>query len=107
MVEEITLPCLKNLEAIKAYVAAQVIGNPGDQGDEDDTHTVIEGQNNADNEIPQAEGNILNQDVPPVPSPPCSPRNSKGSSKSVKLEGQSYQIRKQKINSMLSKLASL
>ena len=63
------------------------------------------GKNNAGNKIPQVEENILNKgDIPPVPSPPCSPRNSRGSSKSVKLEGQSYQIRKQKINSMLSKL---
>ena len=94
MVDKINLPCLKNLEAIKAYEAAQVIGNPDDQGDEDDIHTVIEEKNNANNQIPQAEENILNQDVPPLPSPLHSPRNSKGSSKSVKLEGQSYQVRK-------------
>ena len=89
MVGEITLPCLKILEAINTYVSAQVIGNPGDQGDEDDIHTVREGQNNVGNKILQAEENILNQDIPPH-----SPRNLKGSSKSVKLEGQSYQIRK-------------
>ena len=60
LVREITLPCLKNLEAIKAYNAAQVIGNPGDQGDEDDVHTVIEGHKNAGTEIPQGRENILN-----------------------------------------------
>ena len=65
---------MKNLEAIKAYIAAQVIGNPDDQGDEDDSCTVIEGQNNAGNKIPQVEENILNQNIPPR-----SPRNSKGS----------------------------
>ena len=34
IVEEINLPCLKNLEAVKAYIAAQVIGNPHDQDNE-------------------------------------------------------------------------
>ena len=42
LVGEITLPCLKNLEAIKAYV-----------GDEDGICTIIEGQINAGNKIPQ------------------------------------------------------
>ena len=60
-VQEINIPCLKNLEAVKAYVAAQVIGNAGGQDDEDDICTVIEGENNAGNEIPQVEENILNQ----------------------------------------------
>ena len=55
------------------------IGNPSEQGNEDDICTVIEGQNNA-GKIPQLKKNILNQDVSPVFSPPCSSRNSKGSS---------------------------
>ena len=81
------LPCLKNLETVKAYVAAQVICNAGGQDDEDDIHTVKDGENNAGKEVPQEEEIILNQgDTPPVPTPPHSPRNSRGSSKSVKLE---------------------
>ena len=59
------LPCLKDLEAVKAYIAAQAIGNAGDQDDEDDVNTVING------EIPLEEENVFNQggDVTPVPSP--------------------------------------
>ena len=101
------LPCLKDLDAVRAYITAQAIGNAGDQDNEDDTNTVINGEDNgAGDEIPQEEeNNVLNQgDVNPVPMPPCSPRNSRGSSKSLKIEGKSYQIRKQKINSMLSKI---
>ena len=56
------LPCLKNLEAVKAYIAAQVIGNADGHDDEDDVCTVIEGENNAGNKIPQVEENILNQE---------------------------------------------
>ena len=41
LVQEINLPYMKNLEATKAYIAAQVIGNPGDQGDEDDVRIAI------------------------------------------------------------------
>ena len=101
------LPCLKDLDAVKAYVAAQAIGKAGDQDNEDDINTAINGEDNgAGNEIPQEEeNNVLNQgDVNPVPTPPCSPRNSRGSSKSLKIEGKSYQIRKQKINRLLSEI---
>ena len=38
--------------------------------------------------------------------PPHSPRNS-NSSKSVKIEGKSYQIRKQKINKLLSEIEEI
>ena len=92
------LPCLRDLEAVKTYVAAQAIGNAGDQDDEDDINRVINEENNSGNEIPQEEENIHNHggDVNSNPTPPHSPRNSRGSSKSVKLEEQSYQIRRQK-----------
>ena len=54
LVQELMLPCLKDLEAVKAYVAAQVIGNAGDQDDEDDINIFINGEDNSD-EIPQEE----------------------------------------------------
>ena len=41
MVQEAILPCLKNLDTIKAVFAANTIGNAGDQDNEDDTNTVI------------------------------------------------------------------
>lgn len=88
LVQEIMLPCLKDLDAVKAYVAAQAVGNAGDQDDEDDTNTIINGEHNGvGDEIPQEdENNGLNQgDVTPVPMPPCSQRNSRGSSKSLKI----------------------
>ena len=48
------LPCLNELHAVKAQVTAQAIGNAGDQDDEDDTNTVINGEDNgAGDEIPQ------------------------------------------------------
>ena len=99
------LPCLKDLEAVKAYVAAHVIGNAFDQDNEDDVNTVINGENNGGDKIPQEEENILNQgNATPVPMPPCSPWNSRGSSKSTKIEGKNYQLGKQKINSTLSQI---
>ena len=41
LVQEIMHPCLMDLQAVKAYIAAQVIGNAGDQDNENDTNTVI------------------------------------------------------------------
>ena len=89
LVKEIILPCIKDIDPGKAYVAAQAIDNAGDQDDEDDTNTLLHGEDNgAGNEIPQEEeNNVLNQgDVNPVPTPPCSPRSSRGSAKSLKIE---------------------
>ena len=93
MVQQVMLPLFQNLYAVKAFVAAQSCGNNGDQDDEDDTNTVVNGEDNgAGEEIPQEEeNNILNQEGDnPVPMPPHSQRNSKGSSKSLKIEGKSY-----------------
>ena len=42
LVKEIMLHCLKNLEAVKIYIAVQAIGNAGDQDNEDDVCTVID-----------------------------------------------------------------
>ena len=78
IVQEAILPLLKNLDAIKAYVAAQSIGNAGDQDDEDDTNTVINGEDNgAGQEIPQEEEyKTLNQESEnSVSMPPHSTRN--------------------------------
>ena len=59
LVKEIMLPCLKDLDAVNAYVTAQAIGYAGDQNNEDDTNTVINGEDNgAGNEITQKEENI-------------------------------------------------
>ena len=55
------LPCLKDLEAVKAYIAAKAIANVSDQDDEDDINTVINGEDNGGNEVPQVENNnVLN-----------------------------------------------
>ena len=95
IVQETMLPLLKNLDA-------QSICNAGDQDDEDDMNTVVNGEDNgAGEEIPQEEeNNILNQGGDnPVPTPPRSPRNSRGSSKSLKIEGKSYQMYSQQASS--------
>lgn len=42
--------------------------------------------------------------VTPVPMHPRALRNSRGSSNSTKIDGKSYQLRKQKINSMFSQI---
>ena len=88
MVQEAMLPFLKNLDTIKAHFVAKSIGNAGDQEEEDDTNTVINGgDNGADEEVPQdEENNILNQGGDNyVPSPSRSPRNFIESSKSVRI----------------------
>ena len=63
LVKEIMLPCLKDLDAVKAYVTAQAIGNARDQDDEDDINIFINSEDNgAGDEIPQEEeNNVLNQ----------------------------------------------
>ena len=62
MVQQVLLPLFKNLDVVKAYIAAQSVNNAGDQDNEDDVHTVIDGENNAGNEVPQEEETILNQE---------------------------------------------
>ena len=90
MVQEAMLPFLKNHDTIKAHFAAKSIGNAGDQEEEDDMNTVVNGEENGpDEEVPQDEdNNILNQGGDNhVPSPPHSPRNLLISSKSLKIKG--------------------
>ena len=96
MVQEAILPCLKNLDTIKAVFAANNIGNAGDQDDEEETKTIVNAGDNGGQEVPQdGENNSHNKEGDnPVPSPPPSPRNLLISSKFVKIEGKSYQIRK-------------
>ena len=62
--------------------------------------------NGANGEVPEdGENNILNPGGDNfVPSLTHSPRNLLISSKSIKIEGNSYQIRKQKINRLLSEI---
>ena len=79
MAQEARIPLLKNLDAIKAYVAAKSVSKVGDQDEEDDMNTIINGEDNGDGEeIPQEEeNNNLNQGGDnPVPMPPHSPRSS-------------------------------
>ena len=103
IVQESILPFLKNLEAIKAYCDRNPNSNPDDQEEEDDTNTIINGGNNAAEENPDGqEGNPGDDD--PNYSPRQSPRNLLTSSKSLKIEGKSYQIKKQRIDKLLNEI---
>merc|ERR1712082_427826 len=98
IVQEAILLFHKNLEAIKAYCDAQAINNGQDTED-----TNANGLEEATRVNPEdQEQNILNPERDNhVPSPCNSPRNSLTSSKSVKIDGKTHQVRKQRINRML------
>ena len=97
IVQELTLPFLKNLDAIKAYCDRNPTGNPDDQEEEDDTNTIVNGGNNPPEENPDGqernnaagenpdgqEGNSGDDDPNYVPR--TSARNSLTSSKSLKI----------------------
>merc|ERR1711989_15414 len=98
IVQEAILPFHKNLEAIKAYCDAQAIDNGQDT---EDTNANDLGEATRVNPKDQ-EHNILNPgEDNHIPSPCNSPRNSLTSSKSVKIDGKTYQVRKQRINKLL------
>merc|ERR1711989_52547 len=98
IVQEAILPFHKNLEAIKAYCDAQAIDNGQDT---EDTNTNGLGEASRVNHEDQ-EHNILNPgEDNHIPSPRNSPRNSLTSSKSVKIDGKTYQVKKQRINRLL------
>jgi len=101
IVQEAILPFHKNLEALKAYCAALSIGNGQDT--EHNENTDANGLGGAARENPEdQEHNILNPGGDNLaPSPQNSPRNSLTSSKSLKIDGKSYQVRKQRINRLL------
>ena len=97
IVQEAILPFHKNLEAIKAYCDAQAINNGQDTED-----TNANGLGEATRVNPEDQENILNPgEDNHIPSPRNSPRNSLTSSKSVKIDGKTYQVRKQRINKLL------
>ena len=50
MVHEAMLPLLKNLDTIKAYIAAKTIGNARDQDKEEDKNFVVNRENNGASE---------------------------------------------------------
>ena len=92
MVQQATLPCLKKLDVIKAYVAEKPIVNAGDQVKDDDTTTITTGEDNmADIEIPQQEeiANLNQGGVNAAPKPTHSPSSSGGSLKSLQTKGKS------------------
>ena len=114
LAQEASLPFLKDLDVIKNHIAAKATGENEEQEEEDDTDTVINGEDGRnDNKVPidndltgdgsgdpvvDAQGDNV------VPTPPPSPRNSQGSSKSLRIEGRSYQIHKERIKNLLSNL---
>ena len=101
IVQEAILPFHKNLEAIKAYCAAQSVCNGQDTENDKNTNTNDLGGATRENPEDQ-EHNILNPgEDNHIPSPRNSPRNSLTSSKSLKIDGKSYQVRKQRINRLL------
>ena len=55
IVQELTLPFLKNLDAIKAYCDRNATGNPDDQEEEDDTNTSVNCGNNPPEENPDGQ----------------------------------------------------
>ena len=94
MVQQATLPCLKKLDVIKAYVAKKPIFNAGDQVKDNDTTTITTGEDNmADIEIPQQEDitNLNQGGVNAAPKPTHSPCSSGRSIKSLQTEERSYQ----------------
>ena len=104
IVQEAILPFLKNLDAIKAFCDRNPICNDDGQKREDDENTIINGGEEAAGENPEdQEANILNPgDDNPIPSPRQSPRNLLTLSKSLKIKGKSYQIKRQRNNRLLS-----
>ena len=104
MVQQATLPCLKKLDVIKAYVAEKPIVNAGDQVKEDDTTIITTGEDNmAAIEIPQQEeiANLNQGGVNAVPKPTHSPSSSGGSLKSLQTKGESYQNQETKLSSRI------
>ena len=94
IVHEATLPWLKDLDVIKAYVAEKPIVNVGDQVKEDDMTTITTGGDNmAYIEIPQQEeiANLNQGGFNADPKPIHSPSSSGGSLKSLQIKGKSYQ----------------
>ena len=106
IVQEAILPFHKNLDAIKAYCARNPIGNVDDQEWEDDENTIVNGGEEAAGENPEdEENNVHNRESDNlIPSPAHSPRNLLTLSKSLKIEQKSYQIRKKRIDRLLSEI---
>lgn len=104
IIQEAILPFHKNLDAIKAYCAEKSIGYVDGREREDDENTVVNGGGGAAREKPEdQEHNVFNPGGDNlIPSPCTSPRNSLNSSKSLKIDRKSYQVRKQRINILLS-----
>ena len=58
IVDEATLPFLKNIDNLKVYCAAKAAGIPEDQEEEDDRDTIVNGgENGANGEVPEGEAN--------------------------------------------------
>merc|ERR1711942_336975 len=100
------LPFLKNLDVIKAFIAAKSVGNAGDQEEEEndeeqeeETNTVVPPHVENPEDTWDAEENIQERDE--VRSNHSSPNISRASSKTTKLKGRSYQARKERINKLL------
>ena len=94
MIQQATIPWLKDLDVIKAYVAEKPIVNAGDKGKEDDMTTITPGEDNtADIKIPKQEEIVnLNQGgVNAAPKPTHSPSSSGESIKSLQTEEESFQ----------------
>merc|ERR1711942_523932 len=101
------LPFLKNLDVIKAFIAAKSVGNAGDQEEEEndeeqeeETNTVVPPHVENPEDTWDAEENIQERDE--VRSNHSSPNISRASSKTTKLKGRSYQARKERINNLLN-----
>ena len=82
IVQEFTLPFLKNLEAIRSYCVRNPTGNPEGQEEEDDTETIVNGSNNAAGENPEGQEDNSGDDDPEFILR-TSPRNSEDSRKEL------------------------
>ena len=98
--QEAQLTFLKNLEVIKSHLIAKATGDNGDQDEEDNTDTVINGEDTGVNDEVPIVNYLTGEDsgVPIlnpggdnlVPTPSPSSRNSQGSCKPLRIEGKSY-----------------
>ena len=114
LAEEASLPFLKNIDIIKKHTAAKATGANEEQGEEDDTNTVINDDDSGnDNEVPIINNPTGDNSEDPlvnaggdnvVPTLPPSPRNSYGSSKSLRIGGKSHRAKKERINKLVFEL---
>ena len=111
------------MDVITKHNAAKATGEMGDNDEEDNTNTIINGEGPTDQNHRNVDKKVSSDKIVagearealiPNPrgdhhvlSPPSSPRNSYDSSKSLRITGKNYQTQKEQINSVGARLESL